>query len=203
MGAALLPGWSPNPTPQLDAAYAAVATLAGPRASFTDAGPAVLDAQGGYTATLPCLPGEGPAQGCQGGRITVRSPGSGALLPHRGRPLPGVVFGCVALRRRHGRSRPPRPRFVTSTPPRLVVGAEGITVTPPGDTPGVSTQLRLVDSPSAGRRGRAGRTGRRQVHWPAWKLDERARTIGRQGVAEARAALAQASLPDTKLSKAS
>jgi hypothetical protein len=67
----------------------------------------------------------------------------------------------------------------------------------------VSTQLRLVDSPSTVRRGRAGRTGRRQVHWPAWKLDERARTVGRQGVAQARAALAQAALPDSKLSKAS
>jgi len=64
----------------------------------------------------------------------------------------------------------------------------------------VSTQLRLVDSPKAPKRGR---TGRRAVHWPGWKLDERARTVGRQGVAQARAALQQAARPDPKLPKAS
>jgi hypothetical protein len=64
----------------------------------------------------------------------------------------------------------------------------------------VSTQLRLVDSPRA---ARTGRTGRRAVHWPGWKLDDRARTVGRQGVARARAALAQAAPPEPKLPKAS
>ena len=88
MGAPLLPGWNPDPTPQLHAAYAAVATLAGPLASFTNAGRAVLDAQGGYTDTLPCLPGEGPAQGCNGGRITVRSPDRVHFCPAGGDPCP-------------------------------------------------------------------------------------------------------------------
>jgi len=88
MGAPLLPGWNPDPTPQLHAGYAAVASMAGPLASFTDAGRAVLDAQGGYTATLPCLPGEGPAQGCQGGRITVRSPDQVHFCPTVGHPCP-------------------------------------------------------------------------------------------------------------------
>jgi hypothetical protein len=69
----------------------------------------------------------------------------------------------------------------------------------------VSTQLRLVDSPKAPKAetGRQGRTGRRAVHWPGWKLDERARTVGRRGVAQARAALAQAPRPEPKLPKAS
>jgi hypothetical protein len=88
MGAPLLPGWNPDPTPQLHAAYAAVASRAGPLASFTDAGRAVLDAQGRYTSTLPCLPGEGPAQGCQAGRITVRSPDRVHFCPAAVDPCP-------------------------------------------------------------------------------------------------------------------
>ncbi|HEY3096571.1 MAG TPA: hypothetical protein VGK05_07005 [Acidimicrobiia bacterium] len=40
---------------------------------FVDAGQAVL-AAGAYTDTLPCLPDEGPASGCVGGRIRVRAP---------------------------------------------------------------------------------------------------------------------------------
>ncbi|MGH9032665.1 MAG: hypothetical protein ACRDZV_11110 [Acidimicrobiia bacterium] len=65
----------------------------------------------------------------------------------------------------------------------------------------MSTQLRLVDSPRTGR-ARA-RTGRRAVHWPAWKLDDRARTVGRLGVAQARAALERAARPEPRLPKAS
>ena len=64
----------------------------------------------------------------------------------------------------------------------------------------MSTQLRLVDSPRA---RRTGRTGRRAVHWPGWKLDERTRYVGRQGIAQARAALEQAARTDPKLPKAS
>ncbi|MGH8985864.1 MAG: hypothetical protein ACRDY6_18580 [Acidimicrobiia bacterium] len=64
----------------------------------------------------------------------------------------------------------------------------------------MSTQLRLVDSP---RSPRGARTGRRQVRWPAWRLDDRARTVGRRGVAQARAALEQAAPPERKLPKAS
>jgi hypothetical protein len=68
----------------------------------------------------------------------------------------------------------------------------------------VSTQLRLVDSPRPrGGNPRPGRTGRRAVHWPAWKLDERARNVGRRGVAQAKAALEQAARPESKLPKAS
>lgn len=40
---------------------------------FVDAGRAVLDPQGRFTPTLPCLPSEGPEQGCVDGRIRVRS----------------------------------------------------------------------------------------------------------------------------------
>jgi hypothetical protein len=72
MGAPLLPGWSFDPTTGLRATYTAVAAQS-PLASFTDAGASVLD-RGAYTATLPCRPGEGPAAGCAGGLITVRSP---------------------------------------------------------------------------------------------------------------------------------
>ncbi|HEX6311273.1 MAG TPA: hypothetical protein VF152_06570 [Acidimicrobiia bacterium] len=64
----------------------------------------------------------------------------------------------------------------------------------------MSTQLRLVDSPRA---RAAGRTGRRAVHWPAWKLDARTRTVGRAGIAQARAALERAARPEPRLPKAS
>jgi hypothetical protein len=75
----------------------------------------------------------------------------------------------------------------------------------------MGTQLRLVEAPetpaqptrrrraNAGRRGRptqAARSGRRAVHWPDWRLDDRARHVGRAGIAQARAALARAQNPD-------
>ena len=82
----------------------------------------------------------------------------------------------------------------------------------------MATQLRLVDPPpaaprtsrrpSAVRAGAPARTarvsapgkkgsgkkgsGRRAVHWGEWQLDTTTRTIGRAGVAAARAALRQA-----------
>ncbi|MGH9015619.1 MAG: hypothetical protein ACRDZ1_17015 [Acidimicrobiia bacterium] len=52
----------------------------------------------------------------------------------------------------------------------------------------MTTQLRLVDPPA--------RTGRRAVRWPEWRLDPRTRSIGRRGVARARAELERASRPD-------
>ena len=78
----------------------------------------------------------------------------------------------------------------------------------------MSTQLRLVDPPEgrAAKRSRP-RKGRartvpaarsRQVRWGAdWRLDATARQVGRQGIAEARAALARARRPDEELSRAS
>jgi hypothetical protein len=92
-----------------------------------------------------------------------------------------------------------------------VYGA-GITVTPPGDTPRVTTQLRLVETPEpeprsvAGpttrsakaparatkRRARAAgpaRSGRRAASWGDWHLDAGTRQVGRAGVANARRAL--------------
>jgi hypothetical protein len=38
-------------------------------------------------------------------------------------------------------------------------------------------------------RGRAVRTGRRSAGWGDWHLDDRTRSVGRAGVAEARRAL--------------
>ncbi len=55
-----------------------------------------------------------------------------------------------------------------------------MTVTPPGDTRSMSTQLRLIDG------------GAR----PTWRLDARTRRIGRRGVAEARRALRRARRPE-------
>jgi hypothetical protein len=63
----------------------------------------------------------------------------------------------------------------------------------------VGTQLRLINTP----RIAGGRTGRRSVRWPEWKLDARARTVGRRGVAQARAALERAARPDPEMPKAS
>jgi hypothetical protein len=72
----------------------------------------------------------------------------------------------------------------------------------------MGTQLRLVETPAIRRRTRRGnqaRRGRRAVHWPDWRLDDRARRIGREGIAQARAALAQSQrpAPNPPLSKAS
>jgi hypothetical protein len=71
----------------------------------------------------------------------------------------------------------------------------------------VGTQLRLVDNlDRTPRRRRARsttgatprsdrvRTARRAVRWHDWRLDDKARRVGREGVAQARAALEQASL---------
>jgi hypothetical protein len=64
----------------------------------------------------------------------------------------------------------------------------------------MGTQLRLVKvEPAAkgrSRRTEPARRGRRAVHWPDWRLDDRARHVGRVGVAQARAALARAQNPD-------
>jgi hypothetical protein len=56
---------------------------------FVDAGRTVLD-NGAYTDTLPCLPDEGSAQGCENGRIAVRA-ADGA---HFGTSAPGYSSGA-------------------------------------------------------------------------------------------------------------
>ena len=43
-----------------------------PRVRYVDAGQAVLEG-GRFTATMPCLPSEGPGEGCVDGRIPVRA----------------------------------------------------------------------------------------------------------------------------------
>jgi hypothetical protein len=75
----------------------------------------------------------------------------------------------------------------------------------------MSTQLRLVESPerkarkASGGRARVAKTPKtRRVHWSAdWRLDDRTRRTGRQGVAAARQVLAQARQPETDLQRAS
>jgi hypothetical protein len=79
----------------------------------------------------------------------------------------------------------------------------------------MSTQLRLVESPRsetprkkeprAGARARVTRGSKaRRVHWSSdWRLDDRTRRAGREGVAAARQALAQARRPDADLPRAS
>jgi hypothetical protein len=78
----------------------------------------------------------------------------------------------------------------------------------------VGTQLRLVEGvegiEAVARRGRPRRAepirrGRRAARWPDWRLDDRARRVGREGIAQARAALAQAQqgAPQARLPKAS
>jgi hypothetical protein len=86
-------------------------------------------------------------------------------------------------------------------------------VTPVGDDPGVSTQLRLVDTPAPRKRSKrpAARTRAavaaargRKAHWNVdWRLDARTRQVGQKGVAAAKAALERAPRPDATLSKAS
>ena len=92
--------------------------------------------------------------------------------------------------------------------PAAAVGRPGISVTPPGDTQNMATQLRLVDPPQAPRtratrgtratvaaRGRT-RAPRRAARWGDWQLDDRTRRIGREGIAAARQALEQSRAED-------
>ena len=93
------------------------------------------------------------------------------------------------------------------------IADRGISVTPLGDTPLVTTQLRLVEAPgkprthaaavkrastAKGAQARKPRTtgkattARRPVHWGDWQLDARTRRVGRAGVAAARRALNEA-----------
>ena len=51
---------------------------------FVDAGAALL-ADGDYTDTLPCLPGEGVGRGCDNGQIAVRAPDGAHFCPDQGR----------------------------------------------------------------------------------------------------------------------
>jgi hypothetical protein len=75
-----------------------------------------------------------------------------------------------------------------------------MSVTPLGDTPGVSKQLRLVDAPTRSHRAvgtkharATTRRGRRLARWDVdWHLDAPTRQAGRAGVAAARDALTRA-----------
>jgi hypothetical protein len=62
--------------------------------SFVDAGAAVLDSAGRWTATLPCLPDEGPGEGCAGGRIAVRAPDGAHFCPGAPAAVHGVTGTC-------------------------------------------------------------------------------------------------------------
>ncbi len=92
MSAPLLPGWPFDPTPGLRTVYRDLAARWGSLVSYTDAGQSVL-ANGAYTDTLPCLSWEGPAQGCQGGQIVVRSPDRVHFCPVGGAPCPVYSSG--------------------------------------------------------------------------------------------------------------
>jgi hypothetical protein len=79
----------------------------------------------------------------------------------------------------------------------------------------MSTQLHLVDTGAApasrpARRARVTKApkakgkGRRVAHWHTeWRLDDRTRQVGQEGVAAARQALAQARRPEEQLPRAS
>jgi hypothetical protein len=67
-----------SPGAQIRAMYRQISAQTG--ATYVDAGAAVLD-DGRYTETLPCLPGEGPAQGCRDGVIRVRAADGAHFCP--------------------------------------------------------------------------------------------------------------------------
>jgi hypothetical protein len=78
----------------------------------------------------------------------------------------------------------------------------------------MSTQLHLVDTGDASadrparpvRRARITKTpkNRRAARWHTeWRLDDRTRRVGQQGVAAARQALAEARRPEAQLPRAS
>jgi hypothetical protein len=61
---------------------------------FVDAGRSVLDPSQRWTETLPCLPEEGPGEGCSGGRIVVRAPDGAHFCPGAGPAIRGVTGSC-------------------------------------------------------------------------------------------------------------
>jgi hypothetical protein len=61
---------------------------------FVDAGAAVLTPAGAWTETMPCLAGEGIAQGCVAGRIIVRAPDGVHFCPGAGPAVRGVTSDC-------------------------------------------------------------------------------------------------------------
>ena len=68
------------------------------RVEFVDAGQAVLD-HGRFTDTLPCLPTEGPGEGCLDGRIQVRAADGIhfclARIPRDANRCPGYAAGAA------------------------------------------------------------------------------------------------------------
>ena len=101
-----------------------------------------------------------------------------------GRPATSHWLGLIGLRRNY-----PAVRWTDGV--RYV--DDGDVITTAGVLSGIDGALRVVErmvGPAAA--GRAARA----VHWPDWRLDDRARHVGRAGVAQARAALARAQNPD-------
>jgi hypothetical protein len=85
--------WTP-----INAAWAGVAAqwrAVGADVSYADTGRVLADADGQWTATLPCLPTEGPERGCVEGLIPVRSPDRGHFCPQLGTPVNGAIQECA------------------------------------------------------------------------------------------------------------
>ncbi len=118
------------------------------------------------------------------------------LRPHR------RARRVVQVRRSHATSVRAHPAGASGWP----ASQPGMTVTPFGDTFGVSTQLRLVESPArthraaTAKRGRpSGRRARVRARWDVdWRLDATTRQTGRVGVAAARDALNRAAEQDLR-----
>jgi hypothetical protein len=84
--------WTP-----INAAWADAAAkwrALGADVAYADTGLALADS-GRWAATLPCLPGEGPDQGCIDGRIPVRAPDSVHFCPRLAAAREGVIPDCA------------------------------------------------------------------------------------------------------------
>src|SRR5262249_26339229 len=89
-------------------------TMAG--VSFANSGQSVLNPDGTWTATLPCLDLEGPAQGCVNGQIRVRADDTLHFCPAtRAHPLdPCPVWASGAYRYGRAMARPVEPWLTTA-----------------------------------------------------------------------------------------
>ena len=151
--------------------------------------------------------GRGSGHACNGGEPCAQ------VRAHRSPILPLRCMG----RTPRWRSRPFRRRcdrligaWGNDLKPGDVVGGmarrRDMNVTPPGETPVVAQQLRLVEPPSRPRRRSSGSSvprtarrartaaprARRAAAWGEWHLDPRTRRVGKAGVAAARRALEEA-----------
>ncbi len=127
--------------------------------SSFDAGTAVAGPGGSWADRLPCLPDEGPAQGCEGGTIRVRADDGHHFCPARSNPFTGVCSTWSSGGRRYADAIA---RFVTdhlggapfgamraTSPARAQVQVSGWAIDPLGGGSPIYVRAEVDGTPTA------------------------------------------------------